>query len=826
MRYHVASVSRLLAAAVFTAGLAASASGQASNRLFLIGNSVTDCIDYGGFETLVAQSGNTLFWARNVILGSPLALLWTDTGGGFTTAPYGAHQHAFVNYTWDCVSLQPFDRPITGADGDSLMICNFINEAKPVSPNAQFYIYERWPRDPLGDNNPAANASCTANLWNQLWLGTYGLNQQPNEVGRWFDSLLVQVRKANLGMKQVLMVPVGSVMSMLNQKMAAGQVPGYTSIWGVYSDGIHLSGTGHYIVACTYFATLYKQDPRGLSVPASFGTIPDAVRDSIQSAVYQIVFTHPYSGATLADLVPATGVTVTPATLPLGMLQSGSVSATVAPGNAANKRVTWLCDNTGVAIVDAAGNVTGVGTGTANVIARTNSGGFKDTCVVTVSGSLPGNTQHGLLAAWDFQGITGQDSVKATTIMAGVDSVKPDCRALVGPGLGMSAYVGNGLFGGDGTSVTLTQAIAGNEYFSFRVGPQAGKLVSIDTVELNVCSQNSTRTFSLYSSVRGFAQDMLIDSFPGGWSTFRRVIPSGLTNQPGVVEFRLYVHGVNNVYESMGLANAAGNEIAVRGSIFTPSDATPPSAPPNLIAPFAQVRDTSVFLAWDAATDNLVVWGYNIYLGAAKLNSSLLKGLNFTAGGLTSGNSYTFTVKAVDFVGNESTIGTSVTVRTNRQPTAAFTATPSSGNAPLQVTFAPTGSVDPDSGDYILGYVWDFGDGSGLNYSNAPVHTYQAQGSFTASLKVVDSRDFYSTTVTRSISVGATGVRVSAMVQPALRPVALSVFDMMGRLVWRGMRPAGFDRSALVAQLGGGTYVLRIRDAGVVRQETIGSAVR
>jgi hypothetical protein len=48
----------------------------------------------------------------------------------------------------------------------------------------------------------------------------------------------------------------------------------------------------------------------------------------------------------------------------------------------------------------------------------------------------------------------------------------------------------------------------------------------------------------------------------------------------------------------------------------------------------------------------------------------------------------------------------------------------------------------------------------------------------------------------------------------------------MGRVVWRGARPAGFDRSALVAQLGGGTYVLRIKDAGIVRQETIGNSMR
>ena len=43
----------------------------------------------------------------------------------------------------------------------------------------------------------------------------------------------------------------------------------------------------------------------------------------------------------------------------------------------------------------------------------------------------------------------------------------------------------------------------------------------------------------------------------------------------------------------------------------------------------------------------------------------------------------------------------------NQPPAAVVTATPVSGNAPLQVTFDATGSTDPDPGD-ILSYQWDF----------------------------------------------------------------------------------------------------------------------
>jgi len=49
----------------------------------------------------------------------------------------------------------------------------------------------------------------------------------------------------------ILIVPVGEVFNQLNTKMKNGQVSGYSSIWQVYSDGIHMTGIGAYITAVT-----------------------------------------------------------------------------------------------------------------------------------------------------------------------------------------------------------------------------------------------------------------------------------------------------------------------------------------------------------------------------------------------------------------------------------------------------------------------------------------------------------------------------------------------------------------------------------------------
>jgi len=74
----------------------------------------------------------------------------------------------------------------------------------------------------------------------------------------------------------------------------------------------------------------------------------------------------------------------------------------------------------------------------------------------------------------------------------------------------------------------------------------------------------------------------------------------------------------------------------------------------------------------------------------------------------------------------------------NRAPTASANASPTSGPAPLAVSFDGSGSNDPD-GDPLT-YEWDFGDGSSHATGVAPIHIYTATGTYTATLTVRDGR--------------------------------------------------------------------------------------
>lgn len=82
-------------------------------------------------------------------------------------------------------------------------------------------------------------------------------------------------------------------------------------------------------------------------------------------------------------------------------------------------------------------------------------------------------------------------------------------------------------------------------------------------------------------------------------------------------------------------------------------------------------------------------------------------------------------------------------------PTASFTATPSSGTAPLSVSFTDTSTGGPTS------WSWSFGDGSSSTSQN-PSHVYQDAGTYTATLTAANAVG--SSTASKVVTVGTAPV--------------------------------------------------------------------
>ena len=91
------------------------------------------------------------------------------------------------------------------------------------------------------------------------------------------------------------------------------------------------------------------------------------------------------------NVVNVTGVTLNKTTLKLGKGASETLTATVVPGDAYNKNVTWTSSDPAVATVDASGKVTGVAKGTATITVTTEDGGHTATCAVEVADIKNGN---------------------------------------------------------------------------------------------------------------------------------------------------------------------------------------------------------------------------------------------------------------------------------------------------------------------------------------------------------------------------------------------------------------------------------------------------
>jgi PKD repeat protein len=100
-----------------------------------------------------------------------------------------------------------------------------------------------------------------------------------------------------------------------------------------------------------------------------------------------------------------------------------------------------------------------------------------------------------------------------------------------------------------------------------------------------------------------------------------------------------------------------------------------------------------------------------------------------------SAGKYTAGVVSTDNAGGASSPATAgVEAIANEPPTAAFRAEPSTGTAPLSVTFT---DQSKDSDGQVVAVRWNFGDGATTTERN-PTHLYIAPGKFVVTLTATD----------------------------------------------------------------------------------------
>src|SRR5216117_1193853 len=130
----------------------------------------------------------------------------------------------------------------------------------------------------------------------------------------------------------------------------------------------------------------------------------------------------------------------------------------------------------------------------------------------------------------------------------------------------------------------------------------------------------------------------------------------------------------------------------------------------------------------------------------------------------TKGN-YTATLVVTDNRGLRSPAVTVTITVTNEAPVANAAGTPTSGYAPLAVSFSSAGSSDPEGG--ILTYSWNFGDGTTSTSAN-PSHTYSTPGPYSAILTVTDNQGDQGTSSPVTVSAQQDPARLPDLIVSAL----------------------------------------------------------
>ena len=177
--------------------------------------------------------------------------------------------------------------------------------------------------------------------------------------------------------------------------------------------------------------------------------------------------------------------------------------------------------------------------------------------------------------------------------------------------------------------------------------------------------------------------------------------------------------------------------LEIQGDMQTPIGGTPPvNQPPVAVAGGAPTTGnaplTVNFSSAGSSDPEGATLTYSWTFGDGGTSTAANPSHIYTAPG-----SYSARLTVSDGVNStlSSVIPITVNGVANQPPISVAGGSPTSGPAPLVVTFSSTGSFDPEG--VTLTYAWTFGDG-GTSTAPSPVHTYSATGTYNARLSVSD----------------------------------------------------------------------------------------
>ncbi|WP_342078852.1 hypothetical protein [Yoonia sp. SS1-5] len=152
-----------------------------------------------------------------------------------------------------------------------------------AKPELRVYLYETW--HPLDDPDG--------------WLARIDADL----ARHWEGQILRPALADREPIRPIYVIPAGQVMAQFVRAVEdQGGVDGITNRQDLFSDEIHLSDLGAYLVALTHYAVLYQSSPIGLphQLVRADGTMADAPTEEaarlMQATVWDVVRNYPRAG--------------------------------------------------------------------------------------------------------------------------------------------------------------------------------------------------------------------------------------------------------------------------------------------------------------------------------------------------------------------------------------------------------------------------------------------------------------------------------------------------------------------------------------------------
>jgi exo-poly-alpha-galacturonosidase len=190
-------------------------------------------------------------------------------------------------------------------------------------------------------------------------------------------------------------------------------------------------------------------------------------------------------------------------------------------------------------------------------------------------------------------------------------------------------------------------------------------------------------------------------------------------------------------------------ELAFENTTAEPVDATqrPKWSKDSAVQAISSEDGKSVSLTWDAATDNVGVAGYTIYKDGEKIGSgyTTTKETSFTVSGLTPANKYRFKVEATDAIGNRTSDGPTIKVKTNGEADVTAPVPPANTEIKEPTTTIPASETFSGKAVEVVypGFTWasvtweaasdDTGIAGYNVYANGKLHGFAKSSNYTLS---------------------------------------------------------------------------------------------